>query len=46
MVRQATSNSNSVTITNEDMVRTGPGTLAGRYLRMFWQPVARAERSR
>jgi 5,5'-dehydrodivanillate O-demethylase oxygenase subunit len=19
--------------------RTGPGTLAGRYLRMFWQPV-------
>ena len=24
-------------------VRTGPGTLGGRYLRMFWQPVYRAE---
>jgi len=22
-----------------EMVHTGPGTLAGRYLRMFWQPV-------
>ena len=22
-----------------DMVRTGPGTLAGRYIRQFWQPV-------
>jgi 5,5'-dehydrodivanillate O-demethylase len=22
-----------------DLLRTGPGTLAGRYLRMFWQPV-------
>ena len=22
-----------------DFVHTGPGTLAGRYLRMFWQPV-------
>jgi 5,5'-dehydrodivanillate O-demethylase len=26
-----------------DFVHTGPGTLAGRYLRMFWQPVHRAE---
>ncbi len=26
-------------VTHEDLVRTGPGTLAGRYLRMFWQPV-------
>lgn len=26
-----------------DFVRTGPGTLAGRYLRRFWQPVCRAE---
>ncbi len=26
-----------------DFVHTGPGTLAGRYLRMFWQPVYRAE---
>lgn len=23
-----------------DFVHTGPGTLAGRYLRMFWQPVS------
>ncbi len=23
----------------EDLLRTGPGTLAGRYLRRFWQPV-------
>src|SRR3954468_22573977 len=27
----------------EDFVHTGPGTLAGRYLRMFWQPVYRAQ---
>jgi 5,5'-dehydrodivanillate O-demethylase len=26
-----------------DLVHTGPGTLAGRYLRTFWQPVYRAE---
>ncbi len=26
-----------------DLVHTGPGTLAGRYMRMFWQPVHRAE---
>ena len=26
-----------------DFVHTGPGTLAGRYLRMFWQPVYRAK---
>jgi 5,5'-dehydrodivanillate O-demethylase len=26
-----------------DFARTGPGTLAGRYLRTFWQPVARAD---
>jgi 5,5'-dehydrodivanillate O-demethylase len=26
-----------------DFTRTGPGTLAGRYLRMFWQPVYRTE---
>jgi 5,5'-dehydrodivanillate O-demethylase oxygenase subunit len=29
------------TITNDDLARTAPGTLAGRYLRLFWQPVAR-----
>src|SRR6266545_6618459 len=27
----------------KDFVHTGPGTLAGRYLRTFWQPVHRAE---
>jgi 5,5'-dehydrodivanillate O-demethylase len=26
-----------------DFVHTGPGTLAGRYMRMFWHPVFRAE---
>ncbi len=26
-----------------DCTRTGPGTLAGRYLRKFWQPVHRVE---
>ena len=26
-----------------DFAHTGPGTLAGRYLRRFWQPVLRAE---
>ena len=26
-----------------DFVHTGPGTLAGRYLRMFWQPVYRSQ---
>ena len=23
----------------DDFVHTGPGTLAGRYLRRFWQPI-------
>jgi 5,5'-dehydrodivanillate O-demethylase oxygenase subunit len=27
----------------DDFVHTGPGTLAGRYLRMFWQPVFRGQ---
>jgi len=26
-------------VTYDDFARTGPGTLAGRYLRMFWQPI-------
>jgi 5,5'-dehydrodivanillate O-demethylase len=26
-----------------DFVHTGPGTLAGRYLRTFWQPVVRSQ---
>lgn len=32
-----------MTVANADFARTGPGTLAGRYLRMYWQPVARAD---
>lgn len=27
----------------ETMTRTGPGTLAGRYLRLYWHPVLRAQ---
>jgi 5,5'-dehydrodivanillate O-demethylase len=27
----------------KDYAHTGPGTLAGRYLRMFWQPVSRSQ---
>ena len=30
-------------VSYQDVLRTGPGTLAGRYLRMFWQPVFRAD---
>ncbi|MEA2640662.1 MAG: 5,5-dehydrodivanillate O-demethylase oxygenase subunit [Chloroflexota bacterium] len=30
-------------ITYQDFLKTGPGTLAGRYLRMFWQPVYRSQ---
>jgi 5,5'-dehydrodivanillate O-demethylase len=30
-------------MTECDMVHTGPGTLAGQYLRMFWQPIFRAQ---
>src|SRR5262245_25926510 len=29
-------------ITYHDLLRTGPGTIAGRYLRSFWQPVLRS----
>lgn len=29
-------------VSNGDLYSTKPGTLAGRYLRRFWQPVARA----
>ena len=28
----------------DDFVRTGPGTLAGRYIRRYWQPVYVAEK--
>lgn len=30
-------------VSYEGFVKAGPGTLAGRYLRSFWQPVYRAE---
>jgi 5,5'-dehydrodivanillate O-demethylase len=30
-------------MSDADFVHTGPGTLAGRYMRMFWQPVYRAQ---
>ena len=30
-------------LTYNDLLRTGPGTLAGRYLRSFWQPVYRSQ---
>ena len=30
------------TVSIEDVTQTGPGTLAGRYLRSFWQPVLEA----
>jgi len=26
-----------------DLIHTGPGTLAGRFMRMFWQPVQRSQ---
>jgi 5,5'-dehydrodivanillate O-demethylase len=29
----------STTVSLSDLVATGPGTLAGRYMRSFWQPV-------
>lgn len=29
----------STRIIHQDLLLTGPGTLAGRYLRMFWQPI-------
>ena len=33
----------SQTVSYEDMVRSGPGTLGGRYMRLFWHPVFRAK---
>ena len=40
MVTIATREDNSpITDDAADFVHTGPGTLAGRYLRMFWHPV-------
>jgi 5,5'-dehydrodivanillate O-demethylase len=36
-------NSNDTEITFRDFLRTGPDTIAGRYLRSFWQPVFRSE---
>jgi 5,5'-dehydrodivanillate O-demethylase len=36
----------SAKVTERDIGRTGPGTLAGRYLRSFWQPVFHADQLR
>jgi 5,5'-dehydrodivanillate O-demethylase oxygenase subunit len=33
----------NVRIGDADLVHTGPGTIAGRYMRRFWQPVYRSE---
>ena len=30
-------------VTNGDLYSTKPGTLAGRYLRRFWQPLGRSQ---
>jgi 5,5'-dehydrodivanillate O-demethylase len=30
-------------ITDEDLLLTGPETIAGKFMRMFWQPVSRSE---
>src|SRR5574341_781727 len=30
-------------VTYQDFLKSGAGTLAGRYLRLFWQPVFRSE---
>jgi len=34
---------NAAEITYEDLIHVGPGTVAGRYLRMFWQPFWRSQ---
>lgn len=33
----------SARITFQDCLKTGPGTIAGRYLRSFWQPISLSE---
>jgi hypothetical protein len=37
-----TTNNNGPTL-HHDLYRTGPGTIAGRYMRMYWHPVYAAE---
>jgi 5,5'-dehydrodivanillate O-demethylase len=37
--RQPSNGKSPAKLTYHDLLRTGPGTLAGRYLRSFWQPV-------
>src|ERR1044072_8626443 len=32
-----------ITVGDKDIGRTGPSTLAGRYLRLFWHPVFHAD---
>src|SRR5688572_12594377 len=38
------SSAGAVPVTVEDVEKTGPGTLAGRYLRHFWHPIMTASR--
>jgi hypothetical protein len=33
----------NVVMPDFDFIHTGPDTLAGRYMRMFWQPVYRSD---
>src|SRR5437899_8240225 len=30
-------------LTDDDLVQNGPGTVTGRYMRLFWHPVQRSE---
>lgn len=39
----AQQNARAATVTDGDLLHTGPGTVAGRYMRRFWQPVQRSE---
>jgi 5,5'-dehydrodivanillate O-demethylase len=42
-VRRLQSERSRKRVSEKDIGRTGPGTLAGRYLRSFWQPILHAE---
>jgi 5,5'-dehydrodivanillate O-demethylase len=36
-------NGGEANLNDSDFIRTDPGTLAGRFMRMFWQPVSRSQ---
>ncbi|MBM2813181.1 MAG: hypothetical protein HW416_3940 [Chloroflexi bacterium] len=38
----ATEDRTQTHLSYQDLLKTGPGTIAGRYLRSFWQPIYRA----